>query len=222
MKAQNLCVAVLLLVALGLVVPQSAVAQALTTYRVTITNLTKGQIFSPPLVVTHKGSVALFEAGLPASSELALLAEDGDASALADLASASSAVTDVVVAGGPLLPGASVDLEVEAAYPFDFVSAVGMLVTTNDGFFGLDSVRAPHRLVTEVEYVAAYDAGSEANNEDCDFIPGPPCGNPLVRDTAGAEGVVYIHSGIHDIADLEASLQDWRNPVARIIVSRAD
>ena len=29
----------------------------------------------------------------------------------------------------------------------------------------------------------AWDAGTEFNNELCGFIPGPPCGNPLIRDT---------------------------------------
>ena len=34
-----------------------------TTYEVTITNITKGQVFSPPVLVTHKRSVALFAVG---------------------------------------------------------------------------------------------------------------------------------------------------------------
>jgi hypothetical protein len=66
----------------------------------------------------------------------------------------------------------------------------------------------------------AYDAGSEANSEDCDFIPGPPCGNGGVRDTDGAEGYVYIHSGIHGIGGLDPAEFDWLNPVATVKIER--
>jgi hypothetical protein len=62
----------------------------------------------------------------------------------------------------------------------------------------------------------AYDAGSETNNEDGNFIPGPPFGNGGVRDTGSAEGYVHIHSGVHGIADLAPEMYDWENPVAKI------
>ena len=32
-------------------------------YRVTITNITKAQVFSPPVLATHKSSVGIFELG---------------------------------------------------------------------------------------------------------------------------------------------------------------
>ncbi len=58
------------------------------------------------------------------------------------------------------------------------------------------------------------------NSEDCIYIPGPPCGNPGVRDTDGAEGFVHVHPGIHGIADLVPAAHDWRNPVALITIER--
>ena len=61
---------------------------------------------------------------------------------------------------------------------------------------------------------------SEENNEDCAFIPGPPCNNPHVRATDKAEGFVHIHSGIHGGTILIPARDDWRNPVAKIIVTR--
>jgi hypothetical protein len=67
----------------------------------------------------------------------------------------------------------------------------------------------------------AYDAGSEYNSENCDFIPGPPCNRPKERDTGGAEGYVYVHSGIHGIGSLEPAEFDWLNPVAKIVIRRA-
>ena len=71
-----------------------------------------------------------------------------------------------------------------------------------------------------VALVPAYDAGTENNNEMCRFIPGPPCGNRGVRDTAGAEGYVHVHRGVHGGADLDPALFDWRNPVAKIVITK--
>jgi hypothetical protein len=68
----------------------------------------------------------------------------------------------------------------------------------------------------------AWDAGTEANTEDCHFIPGPPCGNRFVRDPDGAEGIVRIHSGIHGTGDLNPAMLDWRNPVAMVSIARSN
>ena len=95
-----------------------------------------------------------------------------------------------------------------------------MLVTTNDAFAALNGVRLPRRGRTSF-FSVAYDAGSEANTENCSDIPGPPCGNPGNRVEDGAEGYVSVHSGIHGIGDPLQILpeeRDWRNPVAWITV----
>ncbi len=102
---------------------------------------------------------------------------------------------------------------------FRFLSMAGMLVTTNDAFFALRGARVPAHGIRTFRS-PAYDAGSEANNEDCAFIPGPPCMNPNVRATENAEGYVHIHAGIHGIADLDPAEHDWRNPVAEITLRR--
>lgn len=70
-------------------------------------------------------------------------------------------------------------------------------------------------------YALAYDAGSKENNELCPFIPGPACAGAGagVRAPAGAEGFVYVHSGIQGVGDLGPE-NDWRNPVAKISVVR--
>ena len=57
----------------------------LRIYEVTITNITKGQTFTPQLVVTHSSSVRLFSLGQPASPALEVLAEGGDTQPLTDL-----------------------------------------------------------------------------------------------------------------------------------------
>ena len=115
------------------------------------------------------------------------------------------------------MPGDSVKLKVTVRGPFWLISAAGMLVSTNDGFFALTGGRVPFYGKNSVA-VGAYDAGSETNSELCAFIPGPPCGNGGVRDTGAAEGYVHVHSGIHGTGDLDPSMHDWRNPVAHISI----
>lgn len=190
-----------------------AVAQDMVTVR--ITNISK-QIISPPLVATHTWKARIFIPGDPASTELSMLAEDGDPSALATLLGDSDEVLDVAVADGPLLPGATMVFELERRGRFNRVSAVGMLVTTNDAFFGLDNYLVEQGAQNQRMSVPAWDAGTEFNNELCGFIPGPPCGSPLVRDTDGAEGFVYVHPGLHGGGDLSPADWNWQNPVVDI------
>ncbi len=191
------------------------------TYAVTITNLTRGQIFSPPIVISHNRNFSLFTLGEPASDQLYPLAEDGDTGPLIDSFDPSSVFDHIV--GTNILPGDSLTLEITTRPSFKYISAAGMLVTTNDAFFAIRDVEVPLRGKVKVE-AEAYDAGSEANSEDCSFIPGPPCGNVGVRDEVGAEGYVYIHAGIHDGAGppdgVDPMEHDWRNPVAQITIRR--
>ncbi len=187
------------------------------SFDVTIYNLTKGQIISPPVVAAHDPSVAIFRVGEEASDELAALAEDADAVGLVALLTSVGA--DVAVGAAVILPGESATVRIETSRGNRVLSAVGMLVTTNDAFFGLNSL--PLRSRARTTRVPAYDAGSEENNEDCGFIPGPPCGTEGVRDTADAEGFVHIHNGVHGITvgGLIPARDDWRNPVAQITVT---
>jgi hypothetical protein len=188
-------------------------------YAVTVTNLTRGQILTPPVVISHNRDFALFTLGAAAGSELSALAEDGMTGPLQGLLSSSPTVYESTVAMGPVLPGHSVTVEISVSGRFNAISVAGMLASTNDGFFAVNGVMAPKRGSATVE-AEAYDAGSEANSESCAFIPGPPCGHPGVRDTIGAEGYVHIHAGIHGIGDLTPAMHDWRNPVAQVIVQR--
>ena len=206
---------------LAVLAPAAADAQPGTTYRVTITNLTESQPVSPPVVVTHSIGVHLFVPGEPAPAPLVPIAEEGDPTELvAALEAIGSAVLDVAVGDGPLMPGESTTVEVQARGKAIFLSAVGMLGTTNDAFFGLDGFFLRGHPWNRHVLVPAYDAGSEENNELCEFVPGPPCGGTDSRATAEAEGFVTVHSGIHGIGDLAADDFDWHNPVVRIQVTR--
>jgi hypothetical protein len=190
-----------------------------THYRVTITNITREQIISPPILVSHNRKFQLFELGKPAPRGLAALAEDGDTEPLEAYLDSLDSVYDYNVAGGGIMPGKSVTIEIKTKRGFRYLSAAGMLVITNDAFFAMRSVyaRSWGNTVTDVR---AYDSGTEVNSEDCAFIPGPPCGSGGVRDTDGAEGYVYTHSGIHGVASLDSDGYDWNNPVATVMIER--
>ncbi|MEZ4630306.1 MAG: spondin domain-containing protein [Deinococcales bacterium] len=62
-----------------------------------------------------------------------------------------------------------------------------------------------------------YDAGSEANNESCTYIPGPPCGNANQRAGHG-EGSVQLHQGLMGVGDISVEMYGWSDPVASIIL----
>lgn len=190
-------------------------------YAVTITNATRGQIFSPPLVIGHNRGFRLFELGVEAGEELAALAEDGDPSLLTALIDTNYPDIHYAVAGGVVLPGHSITVEITLDRYTRLISVAGMLVTSNDAFFAVRDVWIPFKgkVVLEAE---AYDAGSERNSEDCNFIPGPPCDSPFKRDAEDAEGYVHIHAGIHGGANsnLIPAEHDWRNPVAQIKIRR--
>ena len=114
-----------------------------TTYEVTITNITKGQVFSPPVLVTHKRSVALFAVGEPALDELALVAEDGNGVPLADLVSTLPQVAEAQSTSAPIPPGASAEYRINSTRGFNVLSVVSMLVNTNDAFLAIDSESLP-------------------------------------------------------------------------------
>ncbi|MCU0807624.1 MAG: spondin domain-containing protein [Candidatus Contendobacter sp.] len=188
-------------------------------YEVTITNITRGALFTPILVASHRSGVNLFDLGQPTSADLAILAEDGDIAPLAQALRADSRVVDVANSTGLLEPGQSVTVRV-AAQSADRVSLAAMILPTNDGFIALNGVAAP-RFGSETYWVPGYDAGSEPNDERCAAIPGPQCGGEGASPSVGGEGYVHVHAGIHGIADLKAEEYDWRNPVATVTIRKS-
>jgi archaellum component FlaF (FlaF/FlaG flagellin family) len=199
----------------------SVLANGYGSYHVTITNLTNSINFTPILVASHRRSVEIFDLGSPASDDLSLIAESGDTGPLTTTLNANPQVVDVQSSGGLLMPGQSVTVVVSAAHGARRISIASMMLPTNDGFIALDSVKVPGR-GSATYFSPGYDAGSEANDELCTNIPGPTCGgvgaSPGEND--GDEGYVHIHRGMHGIGDLEQHVYDWRNPVAKITVTR--
>lgn len=189
-------------------------------YEITVTNLTRGQSFTPILVATHKAGVSLFTEGSPASPELAILAESGNTAPLVAVMGANANVYDVTTIPGLLDPGKSVTVKVKMKGKFDHVSMAAMLIPTNDAFFALNSIQGPKGQETLFLESLAYDAGSEPNDELCANIPGPVCGGEGASPSASGEGFVHVHAGIHGIGNLPAAERDWRNPVANITIRR--
>ena len=204
-------------VAAALLAP--AIASA-TTYRVTVTNVNKGQPLSPPVVAVHGVGTHIFTVGQPASPGLTLVAESGNPTTLVGELTANPEVEDLQVGSGPLLPGQSTTVMVESQGRFQYLSVVGMLGSTNDGFFGVDAFFLPERPWLRTVDAVPYDAGTEVNSEICGEVPGPPCSDGNARHTDGAEGMVLVHNGIHGIGDLDPAVWDFGTPVARITVQR--
>lgn len=220
------------------VVPSIAVASVLLTgpavttvaaqnqrYRVTITNLTPGQTFTPFVIATHSGAVRIFAPGTQASAPLREIAEEGATGPLVDLLRSTPLEVREVVAGSSLLsPGVTIGFDVMAGGRFDRLSLVAMLIPTNDAFVGLQSVRLPTASDPLVMDAIAYDAGTERNDERCASIPGPnfaECGGPGGgARIGGGEGAITVHNGMHGVGQMNEALRDWRNPVARITIQR--
>ncbi len=190
-------------------------------YEITITNLTAGQILTPALAVSHDRHFRLFEAGEPASDTLATLAETGDPQPAATQAMNDTHVFDVQTDTAPILPGQSRSLILSADRFARKFSVAGMLAATNDGFYAVNAASLPWWGATTI-YAWAYDAGSEANNEQCDHIPGPPCDNGRNEHQSDRVNFVRVHNGIHGIGDLSSPALDWRGPVAKITIRRVE
>lgn len=223
MIKQTLGALALLAVSAPALAQKDALAQPIFTdgtVSVTITNVSKTQ-FTPLLVATHNSDIAFFEAGAPASDELALLAEGGNIGPLSEVLAASDDVGFTGSSEGLLFPGQSVTIELGADRRFDRLSLAAMLLPTNDAFVALNGVGVPRVLDRPMRYVAfGYDAGSEPNDELCANIPGPTCGGAGPSPDADGEGYVTISAGIQGNGDLNPVEYDWRNPVAIVTVTR--
>ena len=182
-------------------------------YEVKIKNLTANQILSPPVFISHDWSYQLFRKHRYASDDLRMIAESGDNGPAAMTAKYSRRVFDVQTAG-PILPGESVTVTLRTPHKAR-LSLATMLVQTNDGFAGVNGVRF-YGLKTRTLNLMALDAGTEANNEMTEYVPGPPFGG-MKRD-ATHERIRY-HRGIRGGADIDPAVYGWRGPVAQLTIT---
>jgi hypothetical protein len=223
-------------------------------YEVTITNLTTGQLLSPPVLAAHSPGFSVFEVGEKASEGVWTVAEQGNPMKLAEQLRMTSEVASVVVADGPVhrmsgmgemmgpmgpnmntmgqdrhsMDQSAVTLRIES-HGADRLSVAMMLGCTNDGFTGLSSVPLGRSMVPVTYYGAAYDAGTERNNQRWSSLPdGCNALGPAPRDADGqndrdlTDEPITMHAGIvPDVGDLGQDFA-WSEAAVKITVTRVE
>lgn len=191
------------------------------TLTLTITNQAFNQPFSPFFVMVHNSDAqSLYVRGEEASSELAILAEDGDPSSLVEYYTSNNGGVGSVTSfseGVPYFGGDTLQIEVEVSLEYPLVTIATMAINTNDCFVSLNGA---YLYGGQVLDLPGLDAGSEENNEDCGSIPGPACANidENNESSGNGEGFVHVHRGFQGVGDLAANRYDWRNPMMRVSV----
>jgi len=147
------------------------------SFQVTFTNLTQNQPMTPPVVALHDPTVHLFEVGEEASDAIQVIAEMGNNMPLVEFAVANPEVVSAagVAGSAPFGAGESVTLNLTTDVEDQVFSAVNMIICTNDGISGVDSVALPSGNEPVTILARPYDAGTRINqNNSYSFFP-PPC-----------------------------------------------
>jgi hypothetical protein len=209
-------------------------------YRATVANRTDGQPFTPPAVAAHRPSVELFSVGEPAARPVRQVAENGTLGPLSELIDDTEAIRGAAVGDGPLVPAVDpgdtgrpfvATLEFGADASATHLSFLTMLVATNDGFAGLDTVPLPETVGASRSYHAAsYDAGTEANTEEfADMVPPAQAllgvdssddGTASPDPSTATDGVITPHPGITGDGDLDPAVYGWDDPAALVQIER--
>lgn len=216
---------------------QESSAAKTATYEVTVTNITPGQPITPPLLVTHAKDAGFYTVGQESSEQLQQLAENGNAEPLVQSITGKTGIFDIVQGTAPLVPANdpgntglshSETFTITASGGHRYLSFASMLVCTNDGFAGLDSVKLPY-YQEKTMYAKAYDARTEMNTEDfADMVP--PCqgaigissddeGTGSSNSAISEQGVIVPHPGIMGGEDL-TNVHAWSNPTVKIDIVR--
>lgn len=164
------------------------------------------------------------------TGQVAHAAKNGDIMPLVTASDSAGATTVANPAAGLLAPGETTTAIVNTnnATANTQLSVVAMLLPTNDGFLALNSLTVPTLPGTYTYNLNAYDAGTEANTESADTVPGPAASGLAEGFNADRDDVrnaVYVHPGVVTQDDglttstLSGS-QRWDNPMARVDIER--
>lgn len=201
-------------------------------YEVTLTNLTGGQVFSEPALILHPGSESFWEIGQPASDELEVLAESGEVTGIATLASAGSYAFAGAETSIP--PGGMQTITISTSSAAnDVLTILTRMESTNDGFTGVNAVSLAG-LTESGQSMSidrwALDSGTEKNLESTNLgsVSGSRPSEP--NDVIGSEfNHVTVHPGviteIEPIPNNTSQLNQSRkfdNPVIRIEITRIE
>jgi len=224
---------------IALAIAPDAIAAKADTFEITIHNLTTGQPLTPPVVATHRGKDQIFDVGDRATFELKEIAENGNIAPQVSALEADKQVFEVFAGSAPIVPSNRVGptpfsdqltFTIHADKGANRLSWASMLICTNDGFTGVNSLKLPKKAGDSVTaFTAGYDAGTELNTEDfadivppCQGLVGVSSGEPGtgVSNPALAEGgVIHHHAGILGGADLVPAIHGWTNPVAMVEIT---
>jgi len=202
-------------------------------YEITLENLTTSQPFSPGVVVTHARKQRLFMPGAPASEGIRVIAENGDPSVSVVELTGAPGIFDVQATTAPVgraddenIPH-TLTVQVKARGKARFLSLAVMLICTNDGFTGLNTVPLPRGFHPRSYYAGGYDAGTEENDElftsivdACGAIGPVPVGPDGQNNRTATEGVIAHHPNIAGTGDLSPRAHGWEGPVLKVTVRR--
>lgn len=200
--------------------PGVALADRVAHYRVTIDNLT-GQLYSPPVAVTHQGSLDLSQVGAAASVEPGGIAGDGKKN--------TGKVTQVIDVEAPLAPKKAATFKIMARSG-DRLSLAPMVNCANGGITALNRARLPKR-GAEIIWAAGYAAGTENNTElgadtvdPCSALgpvslSGDPVGNENDAVNTTPPEQMQDRSNIQGAGDLTPADHAGTEPVAKITIT---
>mmetsp|Transcript_30666 Transcript_30666/g.56734 ORF Transcript_30666/g.56734 Transcript_30666/m.56734 type:complete len:578 (-) Transcript_30666:125-1858(-) len=182
---------------------------------VRLTNLTKEQWFSDIFWMVHSDKVKrpLWSFGRPASSDLASLAQNGDADDLIDFYEDNDdGVLDVDSERGPIEEGESTSFVIPKSGSYDLFTMATSFIFSNDGFVSIDAGEIKDGATW---FLWGLDAGVEANSQLCWTVQATSDEFPLNSECSDVkassadendnnfpgEGFVHVHNGIHDFQD---------------------
>lgn len=192
-------------------------------YEVEIINLTHNQPFSPLALRGDGSKYRAWTVGESASLGIEHIAESGDNGEFLGTTSTKKSASGT----GIIAPGETAVIELRTKDIARHLTAVTMLVNTNDAFAGVTGLNLKSLDVGDetVVYLPVYDAGTEANDEVAGTIPGPADGGTGFDATRDDVDFVAMHPGVVGMDDgYEESVLDgshkFDGPVAILRVTR--
>ncbi|MCD9500335.1 spondin domain-containing protein [Photobacterium carnosum] len=198
------------------------------SFKVDIKNNTNAQPLSPLVVLSHNEDYHLFKMGMPASIELEHLAEGGNHIPLALSKTSNNDIYNTFFKSEAIPPGGTQSIILSSInHEYKYLSIATMLVNTNDAFIGETGLNISSLNVGESIRINApvWDAGTEANSELAETIPGPVGSGEGFNAIRDDNNQVVIHPGVISNNDgltysaLDANLR-FLNPGAVIFITR--